>query len=419
MNCRFVAAGMLAFFSFSSAAMAGECAGNPDALGTSRVITLDPAELQRIGTIQYKQTLPLEDHEVVLTFDDGPIPPHTDKVLDALAAECVKATFFIVGEMARAHPATLQRVYREGHTIGTHTEHHAHLEHISAEKAQKEITDGIASIAQVLGDKNAVAPFFRFPYLEAADDRALKLGLSIWSADLHGSDWTFVNGEKVTALTLSRLEAKKKGIILLHDIHKRTADALPVLLRELKKRGYRIVHVVPASGAVAKIEDKPGAKTSATTGQAALPSLAENPLVKAVQAALTNPDDKTPVKTEQATLAKPDEKTPASAAQAALPSLAEIPLVKAVEAAFTNPDEKAPVKTEQAAAPSPDGKQAALTTPERGASEKAKHGTPANLDHKSPKNAEGWHTHLKRSRQAKADSKGDPVQNFFHALWHR
>ena len=114
-----------------------------------------------------------------------------------------------------------------------------------------------------MGDKNAVAPFFRFPYLEAADERALKLGLSIWSADLHGSDWTFINAEKVTALTLSCLEAKKKGIILLHDIHKRTADALPVLLRELKKRGYRVVHVVPATGAVAKIEEKPDAKTTA------------------------------------------------------------------------------------------------------------------------------------------------------------
>ena len=137
MHCRFVAAGVLAFFSFSSAAMAGECPGNPDALGTSRVISLDPAELKQLGTIQYKQTLPLEDHEVVLTFDDGPIPPNTDKVLDALAAECVKATFFVVGEMARAHPAALQRAYREGHSIGTHTEHHAHLDRMTADKARK------------------------------------------------------------------------------------------------------------------------------------------------------------------------------------------------------------------------------------------------------------------------------------------
>ena len=288
MHCRFVAAGVLAFFSFSSAAMAGECAGNPYALGTSRVISLDPAEFKRVGTIEYKQTLPLEDHEVVLTFDDGPIPPHTDKVLDALAAECVKATFFVVGEMARAHPAALQRAYREGHSIGTHTEHHARLDRMTADKAQKEISDGLVSAAQALGDKNAVAPFFRFPYLDqtgAAEDRALQLGLSIWSADFHGSDWTRINAEKVTALALSRLESKKKGILLLHDIHERTASALPVLLRELKKKGYRVVHVVPATGAVAKIEEP--AKTE--------------------QAAVANSDEKTPAKTEQAALANPEQ----------------------------------------------------------------------------------------------------------------
>jgi len=311
MHCRFVAAGILAFLSFSSAAIAGECAGNPDALGTSRTITLNPAEFKRLGTIQYKQTLPLEDHEVVLTFDDGPIPPHTDKVLDELAAECVKATFFVVGEMARAHPAALQRAYREGHTIGTHTEHHARLDRMPAEKAQKEISDGLASAAQVLDDKNAVAPFFRFPYLDhtgAAEERAEQLGLSVWSADIHGSDWTFINAEKVTALSLSRLEAKKKGILLLHDIHDRTVKALPVLLRELKKKGYRVVHVAPASGAVAKIEDKP--------------------------------DEKKPAKTEQTAVASSDEKTPAKTEQAALEHSEQTPAEKPKQGTPVNLDAK-------------------------------------------------------------------------------
>lgn len=295
MHCRFVAASILAFISFSGTAIAGECAGNPDALGTSRVLSIDPAEFQRLGTIQYKHTLPLDDHEVVLTFDDGPIPPHTDKVLDVLAAECVKATFFVVGEMARTHPAVLQRAYREGHTIGTHTEHHARLDHLSADKAEKEIADGFASAAAVLGDKNEVAPFFRFPYLDhtgAVEDRALKMGLSLWSADFHGSDWTFITPEKVTALALNRLEAQKKGILLLHDIHDRTVKALPVLLRELKKRGYRVVQVVPASGAVARIEEKP-----ATTSP------------KTEQAALAKPDEKAPANTEQAALATPEKES--------------------------------------------------------------------------------------------------------------
>jgi peptidoglycan-N-acetylglucosamine deacetylase len=358
MHCRFVAASVLALFSLSGAAMAGECAGNPDALGTSRVMSLDPAELKQLGTIQYKQTLPLEDHEVVLTFDDGPLPPNSVKVLDALAAECVKATFFVVGEMARAHPAVLQRAYREGHTIGTHSEHHARLDRMTADKAEKEIADGLASTAHALGDKNAVAPFFRFPYLDltgAAEERAMRLGLSIWSIDFHASDWTRINAEKVQALALSRLEEKKKGVLLLHDIHERTALAVPPLLRELKKRGYRVVHVVPASGAVAKIEEIP-----AKTGEAVL----------------ANADASTEVKAEPAALAGPEAKTPAN-------------------------------------------QQVASANPEQGSAEKPKQGVPAKLDRRHQKNAEGWRTHIRRSRKVTAEAKPTPLQNVFQAFWHR
>ena len=104
--------------------MAGECPGNPDALGTSRTIVVDPRDHIRIGTMDYAETLPLVDKEVVLTFDDGPIPPYTGKVLDILAAECVKATYFIVGSMAREYPALVRRAYDDGHTIGTHSMTH-------------------------------------------------------------------------------------------------------------------------------------------------------------------------------------------------------------------------------------------------------------------------------------------------------
>ena len=81
-----------------------ECPGNPDALGTSRTIVVDPVEHPRLGSMQYRESLPLEDHEVVLTFDDGPLPPRTNHILDILAHECVKATFFLVGQMATTYP---------------------------------------------------------------------------------------------------------------------------------------------------------------------------------------------------------------------------------------------------------------------------------------------------------------------------
>ena len=74
--------------------------------------------------MQYKQTLPLNDHEVVLTFDDGPIPPYSNIILDTLDPQCVKATYFMVGEMAHAYPAIVRRIYNAGMTIGTHSQHH-------------------------------------------------------------------------------------------------------------------------------------------------------------------------------------------------------------------------------------------------------------------------------------------------------
>jgi peptidoglycan-N-acetylglucosamine deacetylase len=109
------ALGMLAAGTANGSASAADCPGNPGAIGTSRTLVVDPREHTRIGTMQYAETLPLQDHEVVLTFDDGPLPPHTEHVLETLASECVKATFFMVGRMANSYPAVVRRVYAEGH----------------------------------------------------------------------------------------------------------------------------------------------------------------------------------------------------------------------------------------------------------------------------------------------------------------
>ncbi len=251
---RITASVLLAALVFAGASQAGTCQGQPGALGTARVIALDSLQHRKLGLMDYDETLPLEDHEVVLTFDDGPMPPSTPKVLDALAAECVKAIFFVVGQMAEAHPELVRREYREGHTIGTHTQHHPRLNRLPAEAASKEISAGIASVNKALGGPLA-APFFRFPYLEpkaTRDALALKLGLTIWSTDIHANDWDPLSPARVAGLAIQRLERNKKGILLLHDIHRRTALAVPLLLRELKARGYRVVQVVPADAAHAK-----------------------------------------------------------------------------------------------------------------------------------------------------------------------
>jgi peptidoglycan-N-acetylglucosamine deacetylase len=233
------------------AARASGCPGNPNALGTSRTITVDPTEHPRVGTMQYRDTLPLDDHEVVLTFDDGPIPPRTNGVLEILASECVKATFFLVGEMARAHPRTVREIEAAGHTIGTHSESHPLTFHKMPEaKAEQEIDTGIASVSAALSDSTRLAPFFRIPGFLRRDSVEKYLAsqhLMTWCADFPADDWTRISSSEVAARALQRIEADGKGILLLHDIHPRTVEALPIILSELKRRGYRIVHVVPAT----------------------------------------------------------------------------------------------------------------------------------------------------------------------------
>src|SRR5579863_10128724 len=237
----------------AEAASAADCPGHPDALGTSRTLVVDPREHPRIGTMQYLETLPLADHEVVLTFDDGPLPRNSNQILEILASQCVKATFFTIGDMAQSSPEGVRKLRDAGHTIGTHTQDHPlSMNHMSIERAKKEIDDVIASVKAALGDDadTALAPFFRIPGLLRADnveDYLAEQGIQTWSADFLADDWHRISSQRVYDLAISRLEAKGKGILLLHDIQARTAAALPRILQTLKARGYRIVHVVPAT----------------------------------------------------------------------------------------------------------------------------------------------------------------------------
>jgi peptidoglycan/xylan/chitin deacetylase (PgdA/CDA1 family) len=230
---------------------AADCPGHPDALGTSRTLMVDPREHPRIGTMQYPETLPLEDHEVVLTFDDGPLPRNSNQILDILAAQCVKATFFVIGRQAQASPEGVRKLRGAGHSIGTHTQNHPlGMNRMPLDRARQEIDDGIASVKAALGDDAALAPFFRIPGLsraEIVEDYLASQGIQIWSADFLADDWRHVSSSRVYDLAIKRLEDKGRGILLLHDIQARTVAALPRILHELKARGYRIVHVVPAT----------------------------------------------------------------------------------------------------------------------------------------------------------------------------
>jgi peptidoglycan/xylan/chitin deacetylase (PgdA/CDA1 family) len=277
-----------ALFAVSGGVAAAEC-DNPNALGVSRTLVVDPVALPLIGTMSYHDTLPLEDHEVVLTFDDGPLPRHTEPVLNILASECVKATYFMIGQMATAYPEWARKVAAAGHTVGTHSQSHPLTFHrMPLDKATQEIDQGFASVQAALGDDYKVAPFFRYPgLLHQANSEAYlaERGIMAWSADVPSDDWKRrVPAKEIVKRSVSRLEAKGRGILLLHDIHKKTVAALPELLAELKARGFKIVHVVPGPQ-----QPKPGPEADDAVASAAAPGEAKSPITDPRYAAPLTP----------------------------------------------------------------------------------------------------------------------------------
>ncbi len=231
-------------------AFAADCPGNPGALGTSRVLSVDAATTPRVGRKQFAATLPLAPKEVVLTFDDGPWPGTTNRVLDALKRECVQATFFLLGRNVAAAPALVRRERTEGHTVASHTFTHALLNRRSLAAAESEIDRGIAAVAAAVdAPAGRAAPFFRFPGFASTPallDRLAQRRIVVFGADLWASDWNPMTPGQELRLVVSRLDAAGRGIILFHDTKAATAAMLPAFLRELKTRGYRVVHVVPA-----------------------------------------------------------------------------------------------------------------------------------------------------------------------------
>jgi peptidoglycan/xylan/chitin deacetylase (PgdA/CDA1 family) len=236
---------------FVATAEATECP-RKDALGTSRVLTVDAATSPRVGLKSFPQTLPLEDHEVVLTFDDGPWPRTTPKVLAALAHECVRATFFLIGKPASEHPEMVRRLAALGHTVGNHTWTHHNLKYMKPDAATGEIDKGIAAVEMALHGKATTTPstpFFRFPFFDmtpATLENLQQRGIAVFGADLWASDWEPMTPAQQLKLLTERLQIARKGIILLHDPKAQTAAMLPAFLRYLRDNRYRVVHIVPA-----------------------------------------------------------------------------------------------------------------------------------------------------------------------------
>jgi len=219
---------------------------NPNALGVSRVVEIDTTGGPGFGFEHFKAYDFLRDHEVVLTFDDGPWPGHTPAVLKALADQCTKALFFPIGKHAGWHPEIMKQVAAAGHTVGSHTWSHKDLSKLSEQEGKDEIEKGIAAVSIALGNK-PVGPFFRFPALRHPPELVKYLGernTAIFSTDLDSFDFKMRKPEQVIASVMKKLEKNGKGIILMHDFQQATAHAAPELLKKLKDGGYKVVQVV-------------------------------------------------------------------------------------------------------------------------------------------------------------------------------
>ncbi len=219
-----------------------------EALGTARVLPVDAATTPRVGRKHFHGALPLAPKEVVLTFHDGPAPGTTARVLEALKRECARASFFLLGRNALAHPQLARRALSEGHTVAHHTFSHPLLTRMPFAAAEAEIDRGFAAVDTALYgrfERMPRTPFFRFPGF--ASSQALLDRLERRRIVVFGADWTPMSPPVELDLVLARVEANRGGIVLFHDTRAQTAAMLAAFLRALKSRGYRLVHVVPAA----------------------------------------------------------------------------------------------------------------------------------------------------------------------------
>jgi len=259
LKCDCPAGALLALGLSASAAAAAEC--GPDRLGTARVVAVGTQGGLEVGLKTYPRTIPLTDHEVILTFDDGPDAANTPKVLDALKEECVRATFFDIGRNAEGLPQLARREVLDGHTVAFHTWSHPQptLRYLSGgdAAARADILRGMIAVEKaaygrdVSGSKpkdlKPEAPFFRYPGF--ADTPELNAWLAandvgVFGVDLWASDWIKMTPDEELKLVMERLEKNgRKGMLLMHDNHPWTAAMVPMLMKRLKDEGYKVVHM--------------------------------------------------------------------------------------------------------------------------------------------------------------------------------
>lgn len=218
---------------------------HPDALGTSRILKINTKDTVGIG--HGFPALGLAHREIILTFDDGPMPDTTPQILDTLAKDCIQATFFMIGKRADAHPELVKRVKDAGHSIGSHSYTHRELNKLPYEEAAQDIEHGFDAVEKAeFGSVENRPRLVRFPGFKSTPelvDFVHSHDGTVVNTNMSPADW---RGQPAPA-TFDRLKAlldrQDRGIILLHDSQKNTVVLLPMIIAELKARHMRIVHL--------------------------------------------------------------------------------------------------------------------------------------------------------------------------------
>jgi len=209
---------------------------------------------------------------IALTFDDGPSPVLTPKLLDLLAARHLKATFFVVGQNAADHPDILKRAVREGHEIANHSWSHPNLGKMSDEAVRRELQKTDDAIAAAIGKRPTL---MRPPYgsITANQKKWIhqEFGYRIIIWDVDPLDWKRPGPSVVTARILK--ETKAGSIVLAHDIHPPTIEAMPKTFDQLIEKGFKSVTVTELLGMATPIPPKPTPTPSPSAPRAvAVPS---------------------------------------------------------------------------------------------------------------------------------------------------
>ena len=241
---KFALCALAAVILLSCGAGAAECT-HAGALGTSRQLKIKADVTAGLG--RGFPALGLAPGEVILTFDDGPMPDTTPRILDILAHECIQATFFMIGKRAEAHPDIVARVRAAGHSIGSHSYSHRNLAKLPYEEAAADIQKGYEAVEKAEFGSNANRPrLFRFPDYKSTPELAAFVRSrhgTITDVNMSPADWRGQPADITMQRVKMLFDRQGRGILGLHDSQKNTVELLPMIIADMKARNMHIVHM--------------------------------------------------------------------------------------------------------------------------------------------------------------------------------